>query len=247
MAEGPQVRRRTEWLHKHLAGRTVLRCDSTRLDIPADAVTGRRIERVFCKGKHIFVELAGGMFLHNHLLMRGSWKKLEGQQLFLPPNAWLALYVGPYTVCNLGGQMLRLVDQADVDRQLAALGPDAMAEPFPENEIVQALRASSLPIAEALLDQTLVAGIGNIAKSEVLFSAGVTPQVPAKDLDDSQMACLLDEIREVLRASYRNGGRWVCRIYRRAGQFCTQCGTSIRTIALPPSRRTTYFCPHCQK
>ena len=67
-----------------------------------------------------------GLFLHNHLLMRGTWKKLEGQQLFLPPNAWIALYVGPYTICNLGGQMLKVVTKGDVDEQLASLGPDAM-------------------------------------------------------------------------------------------------------------------------
>ena len=101
MSEGPQVRRRTEWLEKYLAGRKVLRCQSTREDIPAESFTGKRIERVFCKGKHIFLEFEAGLFLHNHLLMRGTWKKLEGQQLFLPPNAWIALYVGPYTICKM--------------------------------------------------------------------------------------------------------------------------------------------------
>ena len=73
LSEGPQVRRRTEWLGKYLAGRKVLRCQSTREDIPAESFTGKRIERVFCKGKHIFVEFEDGLFLHNHLLMRGTW------------------------------------------------------------------------------------------------------------------------------------------------------------------------------
>ena len=135
MAEGPQVRRRTEWLERHLASRTVLRCQSTREDIPAESFTGKRVQRVFCKGKHIFVEFEGDLFLHNHLLMRGTWKKLEGQQLFLPPSAWIALYVGSYTICNFGGQMLKIVTKDAVNEQLASLGPDAMAEPFPEKEI----------------------------------------------------------------------------------------------------------------
>ena len=71
-------------------------------------MTGRQIQRAFCKGKHIFIEFDGGSFLHNHLLMRGKWKKLDGNQLFLPEGAWLGLYVGPYTICNLNGQMLNL-------------------------------------------------------------------------------------------------------------------------------------------
>jgi len=68
-------------LEKHLAGRKVLRCQSTRGDIPAESFTGKRVERVFCKGKHIFLGFEGGLFLHNHLLMRGTWKKLEGQHI----------------------------------------------------------------------------------------------------------------------------------------------------------------------
>ena len=102
-------------MEKYLAGRKVLRCQSTRDDVPAESFTGKRIERVFCKGKHIFLEFECGLFLHNHLLMRGTWKKLEGQQLFLPPNAWIALYVGPYTICNLSGQMLKVVTKGDVE------------------------------------------------------------------------------------------------------------------------------------
>ena len=111
MSEGPQVLRRTEWLDRHLAGRNVLRCISARTEIPAESLTGRKIQRSFCKGKHIFIEFDGGAFLHNHLLMRGKWKKLDGNQLFLPDSAWLGLYVGPYTICNLNGQMLDLVGQ----------------------------------------------------------------------------------------------------------------------------------------
>ena len=194
MAEGPQVRRRTEWLHKHLADRKVVHCESTREDIDAILLTGKQIERAFCKGKHIFVEFDGGKFLHNHLLMRGTWKKLDGRLLFLPANAWLSLYLGPCTICNLGGQMPRLVERAQVDQQLAALGPDAMADPYPRDKIGKSLRSSTLPISEALLDQSLVAGIGNIAKSEILYSSGVDPRVTAGDLNDGQFGRLLDRI-----------------------------------------------------
>ncbi len=109
--------------------------------------------RAFCKGKHIFIEFYAGTFLHNHLLMKGIWRKLEGQQLFYPETTWLGLYVGPFTICNLNGQMLKLVNDDVVKLQCSSLGPDAMAHPFPKDMIRQALSDTPLPVSEALLDQ----------------------------------------------------------------------------------------------
>jgi endonuclease-8 len=247
VAEGPQVKRTAEWLHKHLA-RTVLHgCDTTRDEFDAQRLVDRQLVQAFCKGKHIFLELEGDLFIHNHLLMRGRWKKIEGQLLFLPFDAWLALYVGPYTVCNFRGQMLRLVGPDQVRDQLKQLGPDAMAEPYPRLDIEARLRGSGLPIAESLLDQSLVAGIGNIAKSEILFSAQVAPHVPASNLNDSQMATLLDAIHEVLWQSYHRGGRWNTSVYQKRGRPCPVCETVLERTALAPSRRNTYFCPRCQR
>lgn len=146
MSEGPQVLRRTEWLHKHLQGRRVVRSHSTRSDIPDEELTGRTVLRAFCKGKHIFIEFDGGRFLHNHLLMKGIWRKLAGQQLFFPDTMWLALYVGPFTICNLKGQMLKFVNGDAVNRHCNSLGPDAMSLPFPRDEIYHSLGATELPI-----------------------------------------------------------------------------------------------------
>ncbi|MBM4001759.1 MAG: hypothetical protein FJ295_00520 [Planctomycetes bacterium] len=142
MSEGPQVLRRTEWLGRYLLGRKVLRCLSAHTEVPAESLTGRQIRRAFCKGKHIFIEFDGDCYLHNHLLMRGKWKKLDGNQLFLPDDAWLGLYVGPYTICNLNGQLLKLVGQEELAAKLASLGPDAMSRPYPADEIRAALAAT---------------------------------------------------------------------------------------------------------
>lgn len=246
MSEGPQVRRRTEWLDRYLAGRTVLRCVSARADVPAESLTGRQVERAFCKGKHIFIEFQGECFLHNHLLMRGKWRKLDGNQLFLPAGAWLGLYVGPYTICNLNGQMLALARPGDVAARLASLGPDTLRRPYPAEEIRTALAATGLPIAEALLDQSLLAGVGNIAKSEILFRARLAPHVAGNQLSDEALDRLLESIRRVLWKSYADGGRWDCRVYRRHGTRCIVCGSLIRSTRLPPSQRATYYCPSCQ-
>jgi formamidopyrimidine-DNA glycosylase len=233
-------------LDKHLARRKVLRCQSLRDDIFAELFTGKQVERVFCKGKHIFLEFEGGLFLHNHLLTRGTWRKIDGQLLFLPPNCWIALYVGPFTICNLGGQMLKVVNRGDVDKQLEALGPDAMDEPFSEQKITEQLMGQRLPIAEALLDQSVLAGVGNIAK-KVLFVAGIDPRAKVSELDDAQLPKLLAAIHDTLWASFNSGGRWDCRVYRKAGRACSRCGKTIRLIKQPPSRRATYFCPACQQ
>jgi endonuclease-8 len=228
-----------------LSGRKVLRCMSARTEIPAESLAGRQIRRAFCKGKHIFIEFDADCFLHNHLLMRGKWKKLDGNQLFLPDDAWLGLYVGPYTICNLNGQMLNLVGQENVAAQLASLGPDAMSRPYPADEIRAALAATQLPISEALLDQSVVAGVGNIAKSEILFQTRLDPRIPANEV--KTMDRLLESIRSVLWKSYDTGGRWECRVYHRHGHRCETCGSVIRSIRLAPSKRATYFCPSCQR
>ena len=246
MAEGPQVRLRTEWLHRNLAGRQLLGCHSSRADISAESLVGAQIQRAFCSGKHIFIEFHDGRYLHNHLLMRGRWRRRDGQLLFLPDGTWLGLYVGPYTVCNLNGQKLKLVDAKEAATTLQSLGPDAMSEPYPAGEIRLSLASAKLPVAEAILNQSLVAGIGNIAKSELLFMARIDPRVLACDLTDKQMHDLVDAVHAVLWQSYRAGGRWNCNIYQRQGKPCGRCGTSIRSLSQRPSNRLTYFCPSCQ-
>jgi endonuclease-8 len=234
-------------LHEQLASRKVRQCWSTRDDISSDLFRGKRVRQAFCRGKHIFLEFEGGVFLHNHLMMQGTWIKREGQRPFLPPNTWIAFDVGRYSISNIAGQMLKVVTRDDVDRELAALGPDAMSKPFPEREIFERLIACSLPIAEALLNQQLLAGIGNIAKSEILFSAGIDPRTKANELDDGEMARLIRAIPSTLWESYHNGGRWTCRVYRRDGKACITCGGSIQCLKQPRSRRATYFCPTCQR
>ena len=248
MSEGPQVRLRTAYLHRHLAGRPVIRARSPRdeLDGAVGALNGRAIERCFCKGKHIFIAFEGGVHIHNHLLMRGRWRKYAGQLLIDPGQAWLSLYVGPHTLCNLNGQMLRLRTPAEVEDVVAGLGPDVMKEPYPREEIASVLRENPLPISEALLDQAVVCGLGNVARSEALFLAGIDPRTPGFLLADAQTERLLDAIYRVMWDSYRQGGRWTHRVYQATGRPCPSCGGPVRVVRLTPSRRNTFWCPRCQ-
>ena len=171
---------------------------------------------------------------------------MNGQALIPREDMWASFFAGGFTVSNLRGQMLRIEDGQTLEASWAALGPDLMADPFPQSEIEAALRATPLPIGEALLDQAVVAGAGNVARCEALFLAGVDPRVPAAELETPQLTELVTTLHSVMWESYRNKGRWVHRVYRKHGGACPRCTGRIGSVRLPPSRRRVWFCPACQ-
>jgi endonuclease-8 len=97
-----------------------------------------------------------------------------------------------------------------------------------------------------LLDQSVLSGIGNVAKSEALFLAQVHPKATASQLRPGRAAKLAETIRYVMWESYEAGGRWTHRVYRRAGQRCNECGSKIVVTHQGKQRRSTYFRPACQ-
>ena len=150
--------------------------------------------------------------------------------------------------------LVELVPTADEDSIVGHLGPDLMAEDFDEDEALRRLLADTdRPLGEALLDQTVVAGIGTIYLAEICFLQGVHPLGPVSAVRDP--ARLLRRARQLLRngvyygrpttAGERKGTVWV---YRRQRQSCLRCGTPIQVGEVGPEgkRRTTYWCPSCQ-
>jgi endonuclease-8 len=210
------------------------------------SVPGLRIDRIFCKGKHIFFEFDSGKYLHNHLLMRGKWRKSSDRFLLLHSEIWLTLELAKTTVYNCNGQVLEVLDAEQVKTQLDLLGPDIMSEDCLDDYIIDAITLSKESIGETLLDQTVLSGIGNVAKSESLFLSGIHPQIRAIDLSNDQSRSLIENIQHVMWESYRAGGRWPNRVYRRARNRCFECGTRIRMIRQGKQNRSTYFCPGCQ-
>ena len=196
MAEGPQVLLRTEWLRSWIGGRVAHLVESKRDDLSDQCrqATGRQVESVTCYGKHIFIDFGEDLVLHNHLLMKGRWRKYPGGFLFPPEQAWLVVDVGTCVVCNLEGQMLKWTDRSGREAVVGSLGPDTLKRPYPRDEITSRLRTSTLPISEALLDQTLLAGIGNTAKSEILYTAGLDPSRAAAVLTEGEWDRLHDRI-----------------------------------------------------
>jgi len=248
VSEGPQVKLIAERLRSNLEGQVVTHCKTNRDRLRAfsDSVAGSQIENVFCKGKHIFLAFTGGRFLQNHLLMRGRWRTIKGRLLLLPTEAWLALEIGNTTVVNVNGQVLRVLDEAGLQDQLDSLGPDVMSDDCSRDRIVAAISRQETPLGDLLLDQSVLSGIGNVAKSEAMFLAQVHPETPPAQLHPRRMAKLAESIQFVMWDSYNSGGRWTHRVYRRAGMKCYECGSRIAMIRQGKQGRSTYFCPTCQ-
>jgi endonuclease-8 len=204
------------------------------------------VTAVESRGKHLLVRFAAGPVLHTHLRMRGSWHLYRpGSAWRRPPRAARVVVETPEAVAVcFAAPVVELLSPAEEAAHpvLRALGPDVMAPGFPVSAVVERLRAhAQAEIGEALLDQTLVAGVGNIYKSETLFACGVDPFAPVATLDDPT----LDAIARTAERLMKRGPRPRA-VYGRAGRPCRRCGTLILMRRQGPMGRSTYWCPRCQ-
>jgi endonuclease-8 len=142
------------------------------------------------------------------------------------------------------------------DRRIAMLGPDVIAPDFDERGYLRRLREDdpTRGIGDALLDQRIVAGIGNIWKCEASFLAGVDPWRRLRDVSDAEALAIVREARPRMQESARKGGRittapggkWAVWVHERTGLPCRRCGTLVRGRGQGDDNRTTYWCPTCQ-
>jgi endonuclease-8 len=213
-------------------------------------IEGRVLERVESRGKHLLLHFESGAVLHSHLGMRGSWDVYGSGERWRRPasQAWIALAGNGAEAVNFGGSTMRIVTEAQLNRdpKLARLGPDLLSDDFDPAVALSNLRARpELKLGEALLGQRLVAGIGNIFRSEGCFEAGLDPNTPVGSLGDEQLARVLEATRALMLDAVETG-RQPSRVYRRAGRPCPRCGEAIRSRAQGDSARVSYWCPRCQ-
>jgi endonuclease-8 len=204
----------------------------------AERIDGRRLERVEAVGKNLLLTFEGGIVLRSHLRMRGRWHvQRAGGRIFGKP--WLVLRGHRWEAVQRNGPVLELGASA-----LARLGPDIMADPPDLDAIVARLRETeqSREIGNALLDQRLVAGIGNLWRAEALFQGGVSPWTRLDEVSDEQLRRVLDEAARAMRAP--RSRRFA---YRRAGLPCRRCGTRILSRPQGDHARMAYWCPACQR
>jgi endonuclease-8 len=265
MPEGDTILRAANTMHRALAGRVVTAFESMFPLVARTADThrlvGRGIESVSARGKHLLMTFSGGLVLHTHMRMNGSWHLYRPGERWLRPRRDMRLVIATKEILAVGFNVpvAELLTPRDLvrHRDLGALGPDLLHPEFDRAEAVRRMRArGEEAIADILLDQRAVAGIGNVFKSEILFVAGVDPFKPASRLSDNDLGRLLDIARELLAVSVRVGQRttrssldprarlWV---YGRGGKPCRRCRTPIQAKKTGPAARLTYWCPRCQR
>jgi endonuclease-8 len=272
--EGDTIFRAAAALHRALAGRVVTGFETGFAHLARvqddQPVTGRTIERCESAGKHLLIWFTGELLLRTHMRMSGSWhlyrpgerwqRAPRDMRVRIDTPAWVAV---AFSVPD--AEFLRARDLPR-SRALATLGPDLLSPAFDRGEALRRLEAAGAqPIAAALLDQRVVAGIGNVYKSEVLFLCGLHPDRPAGTLSHDERAAILDTavplmrrnvgpdagaeivtyrgLRRTTRQARREENLWV---YGRAGQPCRRCGTPIASAKRGLDARPTFWCPRCQ-
>ncbi|GFH39352.1 Fpg/Nei family DNA glycosylase [Streptomyces pacificus] len=272
MPEGDTVWRTARKLHTALAGWTLTRSE---LRVPRFAtadLTGREVLDVTARGKHLLTRIEGGLTLHSHLRMDGSWRVFPGGGCRLGgPNHQIRAVLGNtgHTAVGYRLPVLELLRTRDEEKAVGHLGPDLLGPDWDPDAAVRNLLADpARPIGEALLDQRNLAGIGNVYKSELAFLAGVTPWLPVGDLPPDLPERLVATARRLLETNKETfdrrttpggsvGGRGGDRrenplrpgeqrlfVYGRRGHPCLRCGTAIRRAGRDD--RVSYWCPGCQ-
>ena len=206
------------------------------------AVDGRRLEAVDAVGKNLLLRFEGGVVVRSHLRMSGRWRvRPAGEAVFGRP--WLVLRGSDWQAIQSNGPVLEL------DRGIRArLGPDILGEGVDAAAIVSALRAAEprRRLGEVLLDQGIVAGIGNMWAAEAMWQARVAPWLPLGDASGTELEALAGWVRAAMGAAVA-GKRTRRQVYRRAGRPCGRCGETIRSRGLGDANRTAYWCAGCQR
>jgi endonuclease VIII len=231
----------------------------------AQRLDGRRLEGVEAVGKNLLLRFEGGLLLRSHLRMKGRWRverhgtvagSVGGRaadarprdrgRLQRPPGVgkpWLVLRGAEHEAVLWGGEVLELVGAGFVPR----LGPDILAERPDYPTMLRRLRGvqQEREIGDALLDQRLVAGIGNVWRAEALWQARVSPWLRLDEVDDDELGAVLEAAHALMRTAL-DGHRGPRRVYRRAGRSCPRCGAVVCSAPQGPHARTAYWCRGCQ-
>lgn len=226
-------------------------------------VTGRTVSAVGRRAKYLLLTLDDGRLLIVHRRMSGNLL-LRGRELDAPPYTRVALDLDDgrrlyYTDPRKFGRLMLAWPDA-LPQALAELGPEPLEAAFTARALAERLAGSQRAIKVALIDQRVVAGLGNIYADEALFRAGVHPLRLAGSLTGDEITRLRDGIQGALTTGIAHGGTTFGRhrdlydeagsnlehveVYRRTGQPCVQCGTPIERITV--AQRGTHYCPHCQ-
>jgi len=208
----------------------------------AERIDGRTLESVDAIGKNLLFRFEGGVVLRSHLRMSGRWSvRPRGEARAGKP--WLVLRGERAEGVLWNGPVLELHARA-----LARLGPDILERPPRIDAMLARMRGADATrwFGETLLDQSLVAGIGNMWLAEALWHAQLSPWRRLGDVPEDDRRRALETAAELMRESVDTGRVGRHQVYRRAGQPCPRCRTRIRSWGQGDDNRMAYWCPVCQ-
>jgi endonuclease VIII len=274
MPEGDTIFRAARTLHRALAGRVVTsfetvlpKLERVNVDTP---IVGRTIENVSCEGKWMLMQFSGSLVLLTHMLMSGSWHIYRPGEIWKRSGQDMRVVIGTADFVAVGFKILvaefHTEDSLRRRSGFRSLGPSVLAENFDAHTAAARLRAAgNMEIGPALLSQPLIAGLGNVFKSEVCFACGVNPFRRIATLSEEELRCLIATALRFLAANVtavsgdgiktymgmrRTTGRgdeeealWV---YRRRGEPCRRCGFPILSRKQGEDARVTFWCARCQ-
>lgn len=277
MPEGDTIHKLAARLRPVLEHRRLLACASATITFGDWQLVGREITRIEARGKNLLIHCAPlvaaagkpdprdtaqlPVAIWTHLGMTGSWRirELPAQTTSkLAKNLALVLETDTHVVTCSQPKQLALLGPRGLLRNpmLASLGPDLLDPGADLDEAVTRLRAlGSVPLGDAIMRQSAVAGIGNVYKSELLFLARLDPFMRIDALAPERLHALLEQARELMQRNVdgrgprrtRFEGRARLWVYERSGRPCRECGTLIEMRRQGELARSTYYCPQCQR
>ncbi len=273
MPEGDTIYRTARTLNRALSGDAVTRFESvfpalTRIG-DGEPLKGRTIENVTAAGKHLLMRFSGNLVLRTHMRMNGSWHIYRPGERWQRPRRDMRIVVATarFEAVGFNIPVAEFLTDRGVKRQedLRKMGPDLLSDNFDDEEALRRFRErANSSIGDALINQRVVAGAGNVYKSEVLFLCRIDPATAVSGVSDDRIREMLRTARKLLQVNVNNPQRGIVTytgyrrttrradpserlyVYGRARKPCRRCGTPIRVRAQGPNARLTYWCPQCQ-
>jgi endonuclease VIII len=268
--EGHTIRRLARTHARHFEGHEIaVSSPQGRFARDAELVDGRVLEDVDAHGKHLFHVYAPDLVVHVHLGLYGRFTQHNGE--VTPPRGQVRMRMvagrtrggdepDPADVrwADLRGAITcEVLDEGQVEGVRSRLGPDPLRDDADPEAAWRRIGRSRAPLATLLMDQSVIAGVGNVYRAEVLFRHGLDPQLPGRELGrerfdavwDDLVALLGDGVRrggiDTVRDEHRDDGRGrAVYVYRRDGEPCRVCGSPVRRGT--HAARNLFWCPHCQ-
>lgn len=267
MPEGHTLHRLARLHQRRYAGSPVrVSSPQGRFDDGAAVVDGRVIVRATAWGKHLFHHYAGGRIVHVHLGIYGRFTEWPVLDEAIPPpvgQVRMRMVGAQYGTDLRGPTVCEVIDEPDIDEIIARLGPDPLRSDAAPALAWARVRKSRRTIGALLMDQAVIAGVGNVYRSELLFRHRIDPYRTGTRIGEDEFHAMWVDLVELMKVGLRRGQIHVVRpehdhgapayapdrprtyVYRRAGEPCRVCGTTIHTAVL--EGRNVFWCPNCQR